>query len=407
MATDIRYNPELDVPVAPGETIREILDDRGITQTDFAVRLGKSEKFVSQLVNGKASLTHETAIELDRVLGVPSSFWNAAEAQYRDILARRAQDQELAGQAEWAGSFPLKEMAERGWIAQEVGPGDVLGFFGVSSVEAYGEYWSSPRRLAARMSTAYTASTPAIAAWLRAGEIAAETVQTEPYSEAGFRQALQDLRTATRQPVNQWQTLMREACADVGVAVVYIPDLPKTRCHAVSWWATRSRAVIVLGLRYKTDDQVWFSFYHEAGHLLLDDRRHAQLCAPDVDPAAETRADRFAADLLIPPDEYSAYRSAGRPTKATVQAFAESIGIAPGIVVGRLQKDGAIPYKQMNDLKVTLRWAPEPEVYTPEETAEFMLNNAVTAAEYDDALAEIRALGIDLESLVRQPRPES
>ncbi|MDP3630098.1 MAG: helix-turn-helix domain-containing protein, partial [Actinomycetota bacterium] len=402
-----RYNWELDIPIPPGETIREILDDRGITQADFAVRLGKSEKFVSQLVNGKASLTHGTAIELERVLGVPSSFWNAAEAQYRDTLARREQDEELAGQAEWAGSFPLKEMAERGWIAQEAGPGDVLGFFGVSSVEAYGEYWSSPRRLAARMSTAYTASTPAIAAWLRAGEIAAEAVATDPYNEAAFRRVLKDLRPTSRLPVEQWQGALCEACAAVGVAVVFIPDLPKTRCHAVSWWATRSRAVIVLGLRYKTDDQVWFSFYHEAGHLLLDDRRHAQLCAPDADPAAETRADRFAADLLIPPDDYAAFRAAGRPTKATVQAFAESIGIAPGIVVGRLQRDGVIPHKQMNDLKVTLRWAPEPEVYTPEETAEFMLNNAVTAAEYDEVLAEIRAKGIDPNTLVHQPRPES
>ncbi|MDO8949523.1 MAG: helix-turn-helix domain-containing protein [Actinomycetota bacterium] len=407
MAADIRYNWELDIPIPPGETIREILDDRGITQADFAVRLGKSEKFVSQLVNGKASLTHGTAIELERVLGVPSSFWNAAEAQYRDTLARREQDEELAGQAEWAGSFPLKEMAERGWIAQEAGPGDVLGFFGVSSVEAYGEYWSSPRRLAARMSTAYTASTPAIAAWLRAGEIAAEAVATDPYNEAAFRRVLKDLRPTSRLPVEQWQGALCEACAAVGVAVVFIPDLPKTRCHAVSWWATRSRAVIVLGLRYKTDDQVWFSFYHEAGHLLLDDRRHAQLCAPDADPAAETRADRFAADLLIPPDDYAAFRAAGRPTKATVQAFAESIGIAPGIVVGRLQRDGVIPHKQMNDLKVTLRWAPEPEVYTPEETAEFMLNNAVTAAEYDEVLAEIRAKGIDPNTLVHQPRPES
>ncbi|KAF0208248.1 MAG: plasmid maintenance system antidote [Actinobacteria bacterium] len=407
MAADIRYNWELDVPVAPGETIREILEDRGITQTDFAVRLGKSEKFVSQLVNGKASLTHETAIELERVLGVPSSFWNAAEAQYRDILARREQDEELAGQAEWAGSFPLREMAARGWIAQEAGPGDVLSFFGVSSVEAYDEYWSSPRRLAARMSTAYTASTPAIAAWLRAGEVAAEAVPTDPYNEAAFRRVLNDLRATSRLPVEQWQAALREACAGVGVAVVFIPDLPKTRCHAVSWWATRSRAVVVLGLRYKAGDQVWFSFYHEAGHLLLDDRRHAELCAPDADRAAETRADQFAADMLIPPDDYAALRAAGRPTKATVQAFAESIGIAPGIVVGRLQRDGVIPYKQMNDLKVTLRWAPEPEVYTPEETAEFMLNNAVTAAEYDDALAEIRALGIDPDTLVCQPRPES
>jgi plasmid maintenance system antidote protein VapI/Zn-dependent peptidase ImmA (M78 family) len=356
MATDIRYSAHLDVPVSAGETIRELLDERGITQIDFAVRLGKSEKFVSQLINGKASLTHETAIELERVLGVPSSFWNAAEAQYRDVLARRSQQLELEAQSEWAGSFPRKEMAANGWIAREAGPGELLGYFGVSSVDAYTQYWGAPRRLAARMSTAYTASTPAIAAWLRAGEIAAESIQTEPYSEAELRHAVQSLRPATREPVGQWQQLMRERCAAAGVAVVFVPDLPKTRCHAASWWASRSRAVIILGLRYKTDDQVWFSFFHEVGHLLLDDRRHASLCDLDRDPASEARADAFAADTLIPPDAYTAFRASGRPTKASVTTFAESLGIAPGIVVGRLQKDGLVPYKQMNDLKVQLDW---------------------------------------------------
>jgi len=132
---------------APGETIREILEDRGITQTDFAVRLGKSEKFVSQFINGKAPVTHKTAIELERVLGVPSSFWNAAEAQYRDLLARQREEEELEAEQEWADTFPLKETAEHGFIAQDAGLGDLLRFFGVSSVDAYTTYWSSLRRV--------------------------------------------------------------------------------------------------------------------------------------------------------------------------------------------------------------------------------------------------------------------
>ncbi len=357
MATDTTYRWTPDVPVAPGETIREILDDRSITQTDFAVRLGKSEKFVSQLVNGKASLTHATAIELERVLGVPSSFWNAAEAQYRDLLARERQRKELEAQAEWAGSFPLKEMAKQGFIAQDAGPAEVLGYFGVSSVDAYNDYWGSEKRLAARMSTAYTADTPAIAAWLRAGEIAAESIRTAPYSESAFRTALAELRVMSRQPADVWREAIRTTSAAAGVAVVFVPDLPKTRCFAVSWRASRTRAVIQIGLRYKTDDHLWFSLFHEAGHLLLDDRKRSGISDLDGDSAAEERANRFAADLLIPPAEYQAFVAAGQPSKATVRAFAKRIGIAPSLVVGRLQKDKIIPPSWMNDLKTKLEWA--------------------------------------------------
>ncbi len=305
-------------------------------------------------MNGKAPLAYETALELERVLSVPASFWNAAEAQYRDVLARQRLQAVYETQAEWAASFPLKEMAEHGFIAQDAGPEAVLGFFGVSSVDAYNTYWSSPRRLAARMSTAYTARTPAITAWIRAGEVAAESVRTAPYSEGRFRAVLQRLRASSREPAATWRPAITTQCAEAGVAVVFVPDLKGTRCHAACWWASRTRAVIQLGSRYASADQVWFSLYHEAGHLLLDDRRSSTICELDADPAAEKRANDFAADTLIPPEACASLHSGARPTRARVIEFAEQMGIAPGIVVGRLQRDGVIPYSSLNDLKERL-----------------------------------------------------
>lgn len=362
MATEYRYDPRADVPVAPGEQIREILEERGITQADFALRLGKTEKFVSQLINGKASLSYETAIELERVLGVPSPVWNNWESIYRDALIRVRREAELTEQAEWSKSFPLKAMESHKWIARETSPAEqaeeLLSFFGVSSINAYRKYWGSDKRLAARMSTAYTVETPALTAWLRAGEREAEKVRTKPFSESAFRAALHELRSATRMRPEHWQPLMIERCAAAGVAVVFVPDLPKTRCHAVSWRASRSRAVIQLGLRYKTDDQLWFSFFHEAGHLLLDERRSSSISDLNGDSISERRADAFAADFLIPPDKWAAFGSRpGRPSKHLVLTFADEIGIAPSIVVGRLQREEVIPYNHMNGLKATLNWA--------------------------------------------------
>jgi addiction module HigA family antidote len=362
MATRYTYDPRHDVPLAPGEFIREILEERGITQADFAVRLGKSEKFVSQLVNGKASLSYETAIELERVLGVSASFWNNCESIFRDALARVRREVGSQRESEWADSFPLKEMASHGWIARETSPAEqtaeLLSFFGVASIDAYEQYWGAEKRLAARMSAAYSAETPAVAAWLRAGERDAERIPTRPYDEAEFRRVLGELRSMTRLAPEEWIPQAVERCASSGVALVFVPDLPKTRCHAVSWWASRSRAVIQLGLRGKTDDQVWFSLFHEAGHILLDDRTHSRIADLNGDERSEARANRFAGDLLISPEDYETFLvAAGRPSKRDVKEFAARIGIAPGIVVGRLQRDKVIPYNWMNDLKTRLTWA--------------------------------------------------
>ena len=361
MAHEYRYEPRHDTPLPPGEHIREFLDERGISQVDFATRLGKSTKFVSQLINGKVALTYDTAVELERVLGMPSSFWNNAEAIYRDALAWQRNHSELAEQKEWVKSFPMKQMEEHGWIAREESPAEkadaLLKFFAVSSIDAYTNYWSSEQRLAARMTTAYTAETPALAAWIRAGQIEAAKVKTLPYDEKAFRALLAEIREMTRLQPSEWHYMLVDRCSQVGVAVVFVPDVPKTRCWAISRWDSKRRAVVQIGLRYKTDDHLWFSFFHEAAHLLLDDHRHTGINDLDSDPESEERANRFAADALIPPDDYAAFLAHGKSTKASVWAFASSIGIAPSIVVGRLQKDGVVPRSWMNDLKTKLEWA--------------------------------------------------
>ena len=296
-----------DVPVPPGATIREILDERGITQADFSVRLDRTEKFVSQLVNGKAPVTYETALDLERVLGVPASFWNSAEATYRDLLVRQQRESKAADLTEWARAFPTREMVKHGWIAKEDTPAEqaetLLEFFGVSTPEAHREYWGSRKRLAARMSTSFTPEVPALTAWLRMGERQAEGIRTAPFNEAAFRAALDEIRLATQLELADWQTLARDECARAGVALVFVPELPKTRCHATSWWASRSRAVIQLVSNGQSPDKVQFSFFREAVRLLYDDRSRSRIACIDGDKSVEDEMDRRTSDFLGLPRE--------------------------------------------------------------------------------------------------------
>jgi HTH-type transcriptional regulator/antitoxin HigA len=76
---------------APGETLQEILEERGLTQADLADKTGRSPKAILDIIEGRATLTPETALLLEHSLGVPASFWNQRERQYRDFLSRRDQ----------------------------------------------------------------------------------------------------------------------------------------------------------------------------------------------------------------------------------------------------------------------------------------------------------------------------
>lgn len=361
MSERARYRFVPDVAVPPGETISEILEDRGITQADFALMLGRTQKSVSQLVNGNAPISHEFAIDLERTLGVPAALWNSLEATYRDLLARQAENDRLDRDLVWANAFPIKSLKDQGFIARETPPealpGQVLGLFGVASPDAWRQYWTSPRRLAARVTGAYEAGLPALATWLRLGELAARDVETGPFDAARFAAVAQEARSLTRESPAIAFPYIQEASAGAGVAVLLVKDLPKTRCHGVSRWLSDDRALIQLCLRYKTADQLWFSFLHEACHILKHSKKRTYIEDITDRSVEEAQANAFAADTLVAPSAWRGFVAAGRPSTATVLAFAAEQGIAPGIVVGRLQHEGIVPFNRMNDLKVKIDWA--------------------------------------------------
>lgn len=354
----LRYEP--DYAVAPGETLQETLDALGMTQVELAERTGLSAKTVNLIVKGTAPITPVTALQLERVLGVPAGFWNNREVQYREALARQDETAHLRGQGSWLKKIPCRAMAKLGWIKLLPDPAqqlrEVLGFFGVASVKQWEAVWSRPDA-AFRASAAFARDPGAVAAWLRRGELQAQSVATRPYEATRFREALDRARDLTCEPPEVFTCQLGTACAEAGVAVAFVPELPRLRTSGATRWLSPSKALIQLSLRYKTDDQLWFTFFHESAHILLHGKRDVFLENDGESNEKEREADRFAADKLIPPQALK-YFETGKThfAKAEIQRFAAEVGVAPGIVVGRLQHDGRLPMSHCNDLKRHLEW---------------------------------------------------
>jgi len=104
------------------------------------------------------------------------------------------------------------------------------------------------------------------------------------------------------------------------------------------------------------NDSLWFTFFHECGHIYLHGKKMVFL--EDGKPLSnkeEDEADKFAADRLIPLQEWAPFRSAGH-TEAVIKAFAKRLGIHTGIVLGRLQNEKLVPWNCLNHLKVRYSW---------------------------------------------------
>ena len=344
-----------DWTVAPGEILLEALEDRDMSQSELARRMGRPTKTINEIVNGKAAITPDTAIQLELTLGISASFWNNLEAAYREQLARDRSETTLATHASWAKAFPIKDLVrhkliERG--ATDAGTvAALLAFFRVSSPSAWEGQWLAPAA-SFRKSPAFASSPYAAAAWLRWGETIAAQIETQPFDADRLRSALQEIRGLTRGDFALARTRVQAALAAAGVALVLTPEFKGTSLSGAARWLSPDKAVIQLSLRHKTDDQLWFSLFHEAHHLLGRKRDDfVDGAEPDDGGQAEQNADRFARDTLITPAAYAAFVAAGSFTSEAVRAFAKEQGIAPGIVVGRLQRDDKLPPSHLHDLK--------------------------------------------------------
>jgi HTH-type transcriptional regulator / antitoxin HigA len=356
------WQPNWAVP--PGEILLEALQERSMSQSDLARRMNRPVKTINEIVNSKAAITPETAIQLERVLGINASVWNALEVAYREHLAREQAAEDLREQASWADRFPIRDLVRRGFLSSTTNKAETLSelltFFRVSSPQAWERHWLQPGA-SYRASPAFVASPEAVAAWLRWGEIEADKIVCQPFATRRFQQALRDIRQLTNRPISIVIERVRAMCAAAGVAVVLTPEFEGTHLSGAARWSSPTKALIQLSIRHKTDDHFWFSFFHEAGHLLATGKRRDFVDGVTEDDQEsrddELAADQFARDFLIPPKSYSSFVKEGSFDAPAIRIFAEKIGIAPGIVVGRLQRDRLINPSQLNGLKRSIQWA--------------------------------------------------
>ena len=343
----------------PGEMLEEALEERGMTNAELARRTGISQKHISQLINGHVPLSMDVSLQLERVLGIPARLWNSLEFNYRAEQKRAEQRGNLTGFADWMRQFPIAAMRKAGYFGDaQVGQGvaprveALLQFFGVATPEAWEVEWTHATGRF-RKSTSFDPDRFALTAWLRRAELESQDIRCAPYDAESFRSVIAGARKLTAEPRESFVPLLTSRCAEAGIALTFVPALPKLAISGVTRWKGPEKALVSLSDRYKSDDQLWFSFFHEACHVLEHKTGTIYIDSP-ADPNGdpdERRANEFARDTLIPPAAFAEFTIRTRYSKEAIVAFAKTIGISPGIVVGRLQHENLLPRTHCNGLK--------------------------------------------------------
>lgn len=367
-----RYSP--DRVSIPGETLSELLDEIAMSQAELSRRTGRPKKTINEIIQGKASITPDTALQFEKVLGVPAHFWTRRQYQYDQHLAELKERETLLTQVDWLEKFPINDMVKLKWIEKHPDKvsqlQELLRFFGIASPDQW-QPITQAYSARFRLSNTFESEEEHLSAWLRMGEIIGTMQTCAPYNQQRFRDLLaSECRELTNEVPQGFVKDLKRLCSEAGVVVAFIPQLPKARVHGATRWISQDKALIQLSLRYRKDDQLWFSFFHEAAHILLHGKRdvflHEGEAEKDPEGQKEIEASKLAANILIPQEELDTFLDSippGRvPSRREIKAFAKRIGVSTGIVVGRLQHDklpasSPVQYSHFHDLKMTFKWA--------------------------------------------------
>lgn len=335
------------IAIPPGETIKEQLDDRAMTQKEFAARMGYSQKHISQLINGQVRLMDDTAQRLENVLGIPANFWLNLENNYRLELHKVEEENDFENDKMIAKEIPYAECAKLGWVKKTRKINEKVielrKFFRVarlSSIDNIDYQNVIYRKLGASKNSIY----PKIM-WIQQVQNLAEFQKTEAINIKCLEEHLGTIRAMTKRNPEEYLYELDTLLKSCGIVLVLLPHLPGSFLHGATF-LDKKRIVIGLTVRRKDADIFWFSLFHEIGHIINGDVFEST----PIDELEEN-ADTFAADVLIPKNSYHEFVENGDFSKQAIIQFSEEVNIHTGIIVGRLQKEGYIKYSELNDLK--------------------------------------------------------
>ena len=349
----------------PGDFIRDEIEARGWTQADLATILGRPVQMINELIAGKRGVTPDTAQGLGEAFGTGPELWMNLEAAYQLWRAQQP-DAAIARRAKIFSKGPIHEMTRRGWLQRtdsvDVLERQILEFFEIDTIDAAPAFAH-----AARKSGAYDVLTPAQCAWLFWCRRLARGEQAPAYSAERLAKATEALRALMEQPEDVAR--VPDVLKGAGVRLVIVEALARTRIDGATFWLGPRAPVIALSVRFDRIDSFWYTLGHELGHVYRGDglknptvdidliRDRTATSEPPEKPAQERRADAFAMQLLVPQARLDAFVAETKPyySKQRILAFADTLQVHPGLVVGQLQHRKEITYSHSREMLVRVR----------------------------------------------------
>ncbi len=336
---------ESPIAIHPGEFLLDYLEEYNITQVELAIRTGVSKKIINEIINGKNPITEAMAVKLSKVFPLSVEYWLNLQAGYEADFARLNQDCDLRNDLEHLENFKhtykelskINKLANKRWVEKNFTAiiFELQKFFGISSLG----FVNSAMDFAFRKYDRNNLDHYTLAAWLRLGEIKAQTKKVESFDRQKLIEKLEEIKKLSMLKKSEYLSLLESTFADCGIVLVFAPYFENTHIQAATKWINPEKALIMISTSNGKDEgKFWFNLFHELGHLLLHSKKefHIDLDGYNASLETEKEADDFAQKMLLPNFTIKELFEKGGSIGESIVRIAKENKISPAILAGRI-----------------------------------------------------------------------
>lgn len=333
--------------IHPGETLKEVLEERNMSQLELAIRTGVSAKHISTVLNEEKNISVSFAKKLEYALNIDAEFWIGLQALYDRELFEFDEIHSISKE-EVSIYKSMKEIfnyiVERNFISDikqtEQNILELRKYLNVSNLVSIPNLVSSG---AFRAQTSVNYDPYVLFAWQRICESLSEKIETEQLSQtdqiAKLMKICPKIKELSLLPQKQFITKLQEYFSSCGIAFVIAPSFKGAPVQGYIRTAQDGKTTICMTFRQKRADIFWFTLFHEIAHFINGDSKQKFIDFESTENSRETKADIFAQNTLIDKSAYQAFIKTNNFSLNSINSFSKKQNILPTILIGRLQKE--------------------------------------------------------------------
>ena len=351
-----------DLIIHPGETISDILVERGITQAELAARTGVTPAYVCNVIAGKKDISAKFAFALEYALGVSKSFWINLQANY-DAELLEVSELETITDEERVARSSLKDIVkylretEKMPLRESVDD-SILSLRKALQMSNIANLKGIVPEGALRMSSKAKVDPYVMGAWIRLCQIAGEkrNVGTK-FDIEKLDELVSKAKTVMCNAGESVQKSLTGLFAEYGIDFSVVRNFRGAPVQGFISKKNDGTYQMVLTIRGSYADIFWFSLFHELGHIVNGDVGGSiNFIDYDGKSDIEAGANDFASTRLIDPSSYEEFVRCADYSLSAIKSFADSQRIRPYIVIGRLQRENLLEYNRYSSEKVRYKW---------------------------------------------------